>query len=75
MPAKSEDQQQAMAIALHHPEKLYKRNKGLKKMGKEQLREFASTKHKGLPEKKKRRVKVKQTPTGELKKIHIKKKK
>lgn len=52
MPAKSEAQQQAMAIAEHHPSKLYKRNRGLLKMSKEKLSEFASTKHKGLPVKK-----------------------
>ncbi len=43
MPAKSVKQRQAMAIAEHHPNKLYKRNKGLLKMSKEQLSEFAST--------------------------------
>ena len=50
MPAKSKKQRIAMAIAEHHPEKLYKRNKGLKKMSKKQLHEFATTKEKGLPE-------------------------
>ena len=53
MPAKSKAQRKAMAIAEHHPEKLYKRNKGLKKMSKKDLREFAKTKEKGLPRKKK----------------------
>ena len=52
MPAKSEAQRRAMAIAEHHPEKLYKRNRGLLKMSKKQLSEFASTKEKGLPRKK-----------------------
>ncbi len=52
MPAKSKAQRQAMAIAEHHPEKLYKRNVNLKKMNKEQLHEFADTKEKGLPKKK-----------------------
>ena len=56
MPAKSKAQRQAMAIAEHHPEKLYARNKGLKEMSKEQLHEFATTKEKGLPKKKKFRV-------------------
>ena len=41
-----------MAIAEHEPEKLYKRNKGLKKMTKAKLSEFASTKEKKLPKKK-----------------------
>jgi hypothetical protein len=59
MPSKSKKQRRAMAIAEHHPEKLYKRNKGLKKMSKEQLHEFATTKEKGLPVKKKRKIRVK----------------
>lgn len=54
MPAKSKAQRQATAIAEHHPEKLYARNKGLKEMSKEQLHEFATTKEKGLPKKKKK---------------------
>lgn len=41
-----------MAIAEHHPEKLYDRNKGLAKMSKSQLHEFASTSEKGLPRRK-----------------------
>ena len=49
MPSDSIAQQQATAIAEHEPEKLYKRNKGLLKMTKGQLHDFASTKHKGLP--------------------------
>jgi hypothetical protein len=55
MPAKSKKQRKAMAIAEHHPEKLYKKNKGLKKMSKSQLHDFAATKEKGLPKKKKRK--------------------
>ena len=42
-----------MAIAEHHPEKLYKRNKGLKKMSKQQLHEYASTSETHLPNRKK----------------------
>ena len=49
MPARSQAQQQAMAIALHNPSKLYGRNRGLKKMSDEDLEEFASTKRKGIP--------------------------
>jgi hypothetical protein len=49
MPAKSKAQQKAMAIAEHQPKKLYKRNKSLLKMTKNQLHDFASTKTKGLP--------------------------
>ena len=50
MPAKSKAQQQVMAIALHSPSKLFKRNIGLRKMSKEDLRDFAKTKRKGLKE-------------------------
>ncbi len=50
MPATSKKQQQAMAIAEHHPEKLFSRNKRLAKMNKENLHDFASTPRKGLPE-------------------------
>jgi hypothetical protein len=53
MPAESKAQRQVAAIAEHAPEKLYKRNKGLKKMSKEQLHDFASTSEKNLPKKKK----------------------
>jgi hypothetical protein len=54
MPAKSVAQQQAMAIAEHHPSKLFKRNRGLLKMSKHQLSKFSSTSHKGLPKRKRR---------------------
>jgi hypothetical protein len=54
VPARSVAQQQATAIALHHPEKLHKRNRGLLKMGKKKLKHYAKTKHKGLPRKKKK---------------------
>lgn len=50
MPAKSEAQRKMMAIAEHHPEELYERNRGVLEMTKEQLSDFASTKEKGLPE-------------------------
>lgn len=52
MPAKSKKQRKMMAIAEHHPEKLYKRNKPAAKMTKKQLHEYASTKEKRLPKKK-----------------------
>lgn len=52
MPAVSQDQETAMRIAEHAPSKLYKRNKGMLGMSKEQLHEFASTKRSGLPKKK-----------------------
>ncbi len=51
MPAVSTSQRQAMAIAEHEPDKLYGRNRGLLKMGKGQLHDFAATKEKGLPKK------------------------
>lgn len=51
MPAESEAQQQATAIALHHPSKLKGKNRSLLKMKKKDLRDFAKTKHKGLPKK------------------------
>lgn len=57
MPAKSKKQRQMMAIAEHHPEKLYKKNKGAAKMSKKQLHDFAKTKEKGLPTKKKKKSK------------------
>ena len=39
-----------MAIAQHHPEKLYARNRGMLSMSKGQLHDFAATPEKGLPE-------------------------
>jgi hypothetical protein len=44
MPAKSEKQREMMAIAEHHPEKLYKKNKSVLKMSHQQLHDFASKK-------------------------------
>lgn len=49
MPAVSQKQQEAMAIAEHHPEKLNEANKGMLKMSHQQLHDFASTKRKNLP--------------------------
>ena len=40
-----------MAIAEHEPNKLYSKNRGLLKMSKSQLHDFAATKRTGLPEK------------------------
>lgn len=59
MPAKSKRQRRAMAIAEHKPGKLYKRNKGLKKMIRRQLHEFASGSEKGLSVKKRKRSRKK----------------
>ncbi len=52
MPAVSQAQRRAMAIAEHNPEELYGRNKSLLKMSKKELHKFASTKEKGLPKRK-----------------------
>jgi len=52
VPAVSRAQQQATAIAEHHPGKLYKRNRSLLKMKKKDLHKFASTSHRGLPKRK-----------------------
>lgn len=49
MPAVSKDQQEAMAIAEHDPEKLNPENRGLLKMSHEQLHDFASTPRADLP--------------------------
>lgn len=61
MPAVSKKQRIMMAIAKHHPEKLYARNKGVLGMSQEQLHEFASTKEKGLPAKVTRHIKKRKT--------------
>ncbi len=50
MPSKTEKQRIAMVIAKHQPDKLYKRNRGMLKMSKEQLSEFARKSTKGSPE-------------------------
>lgn len=49
MPAVSKAQQAAMAIAEHEPEKLNPENRGLLKMKKSDLHDFASTPTKHLP--------------------------
>ena len=51
MPAESQAQQRLFAIAEHAPQKLYSKNRGLLKMSKSKLSEFASTKREGLPKK------------------------
>jgi hypothetical protein len=50
MPAESKAQRVATAIAEHHPEDLYERNKGLAKMTHKQLHDFAATPERHLPE-------------------------
>lgn len=49
MPARSRKQRKLMALAEHHPEKVYEENKGVTEMEHGQLHDFASTKEKGLP--------------------------
>jgi hypothetical protein len=56
MPATSQSQRRMMGIALHHPEKLYKRNRGVLSMSREELDKYASTKEKGLPKHKPRQL-------------------
>ncbi len=51
MPAKSKAQQKLMAMALYSPEKIMEKNKGVLGMSKESMKDFASTKLKGLPSK------------------------
>ena len=58
MPAKSKKQRQMMAIAEHHPEKLHKKNKGVLKMSKNALHDFAKTKEKGLVKSKERKESI-----------------
>lgn len=52
MPAVSKNQQIAASIAKHHPEKLYKRNRGLLSVGGTTIGHMARTKRKGLPKRK-----------------------
>jgi hypothetical protein len=56
VPAVSQKQQQAMAIAEHEPSKLHKSNMAMLKMSHKQLKEFASTQRKGLPKKASKKV-------------------
>ena len=56
MPAESKKQRRLMAIAEHEPSKVYSRNKGVLKMSKAQLHDFAKTEEKGLPAKKRRKL-------------------
>jgi hypothetical protein len=49
VPAVSQKQAIAMAIAEHSPEKLNSANKGLLKMSHQQLHDFAATPRRNLP--------------------------
>lgn len=44
-----------MALAEHHPNQVFARNRGVLGMSKGQLRDFAATKEKGLPMHKKKK--------------------
>jgi len=50
MPAKSQAQRKAMAIAEHKPGELYNRNRGMLSMSQSELHDYANTDEKGLPE-------------------------
>ncbi len=52
MPAISRNQRITAAIAKHHPEQLYSRNRGMLSMSNTQLHHYASTPEKGLPKRK-----------------------
>lgn len=49
MPARSKAQRRAIAIAEHHPSEVFARNRGLLKMKRSDMHDFAATKEKGLP--------------------------
>ncbi len=51
MPAVSKASRRAWAIAEHHPEQLYKRNRGMLKASEKTMHEFAATPEKGLASK------------------------
>ena len=64
MPAKSKAMRKAAAIAEHHPEQLYERNKGLANMSLSSLHHFAATSEKNLPSHVKKAPVRKSSPTG-----------
>ena len=53
MPSVSKKQRKLFGLAEHHPEKVSAKNKGVLSMSKKSMHDFASTKEKGLPSKKK----------------------
>ena len=55
MPAVSKVQRRAAAIAKHHPDQLYARNKGLASMSLYALSKMASTSERGVPKRVTRR--------------------
>ena len=55
MPANLISFRRLTGLALHHPEKVYKRNKSILKMSGTALHDYASTPETGLPYKKKKK--------------------
>ena len=55
MPSVSRAQRKAAGIALHHPDQLHARNRGLASMNLSDLAHYASTHEKGLPQHVKRK--------------------
>jgi hypothetical protein len=55
MPAVSKAQRKLMGLAEHHPSEVSKKNRGVLKMSKGQLHDFAATKEKKLPQYKRRK--------------------
>ncbi len=55
MPAKSIALRRLAGLAEHHPEKVFKKNRGILKMSGVELSKYASTPEKGLPYKTKKR--------------------
>ncbi len=56
MPATSKKQRRLMAIAEHHPEQVYAKNRSMLDMSKGQLHDFAGPSEKGLPGKKPKKM-------------------
>ena len=64
MPAKSKKQRKLMGLALSNPGRVHKKNRGVLKMSKQDIRDFAGTKEEDLPEKKAHTVKGKAQAYG-----------
>jgi hypothetical protein len=52
MPSTSVAQRRLFAVAEHHPEELYSKNKRLAGLSHQTLHDFAATSEKGLPQRK-----------------------
>lgn len=57
MPSKSVAMRRLTGLALHHPEKVSKKNKSILKMKNVDMRDFAETPETGLPYKKRKKGK------------------